>query len=84
MVQRSRTKDEKFILALYDEALNLGDACHPVDRYFIGKRLGMHKHAIDMVCRDLAQSNFIKKEEDSDAVYITPNGLRLIDHLNDT
>lgn len=80
MSQRGHTKDEKFIIALYDEAMKLGDPYSLVDCYFIGKKLGLHAHATEIICRELAHANFIKKE-DKNTIYLTPNGERLVQRL---
>lgn len=76
----AQTKDEKFIVALYKEAMNLGDPYHPVNCYLVGTKLGLQKHAIEIICRGLAQCNFIKKGEE-DAVYLTPHGENLVQSL---
>ncbi len=82
MPQRSHTKDERFLMMLYEEAMKLGDPYQPIDKYFIGKKLGLHDHAIEIICRTLAQTNFIKKEEGS-RVFLTPNGESLVHRIQD-
>jgi hypothetical protein len=82
MTQRSHTKDEKFVLALYEEAMKLGDPYQPVDCYFVGKKIGLQDHGIEITCRNLAQANFIKKE-DGKRIFLTPNGERLVQRLQD-
>lgn len=82
MVQRFHTKDEKFLLMLHEEAMKMGDPYHPIDRYMIGKKLGLHPHGTEIICRNLGQTNFIKKEEDN-TVYLTPHGERLVQRLHD-
>lgn len=77
MTQRSHTKDERFLLALYEEATKLGDPYEPIDRYFIGNKIGMHDRGTEVTCRNLAQTNFIKKEDDK-RVSLTPHGERLV------
>lgn len=81
------TKEEKFIIALYEEALSRAKAkaapdeeidldTIEVDSIEIGKRIGMHPTGIDRLCKQLFRSNFIKKRE-GDLIIITQNGCRL-------
>jgi hypothetical protein len=74
------TKDEKFIVTLYQLALPTGDVHTTVNRYQAGDLIGLHPKAVDTICKLLLQANFIKKGP-LDDVYITPNGLQLIQQL---
>jgi len=80
--QKSITKDEMFLIKLYQAANALGDVYAEVDRFVIGKSIGQNDHCIHNIVRHLAQANFIKKS-DGDAVYLTDQGLRLINELID-
>lgn len=80
MVQKARTKDETFMLRLYDEARKLPAIEDPVDRYHIGTLVGLHPKAVDTICVLLGQANFIKKHSAAE-ISITPQGLRLIESL---
>lgn len=80
MVERARTKDETFMLRLYDEASKLPDIEDPLDRYAIGKLAGLHPKAVDTICTLLCQANFIKKRSATE-VSLTPHGLKLIETL---
>jgi predicted transcriptional regulator len=80
MVERARTKDEKFMLRLYEEASQQEDIEDPLDRYVIGQAIGLQAKAVDTICTLLAQANFIKKKGQA-AVSITPQGLRLVESL---
>lgn len=75
-----RTKDESFMLRLYEEALRRGNVEEPMDRYLIGQSVGLQKTATDTICKLLGQANFIKKRGDVD-IYITPQGIRLVQQL---
>lgn len=74
------TKDELFLLKLHECALKQGDPTAPIDRYLIAKEIGQNPHAIDTIIRHLAQANFVKKGEEN-SVYLTSNGLKLIEVL---
>ena len=77
MVERHRTKDESFMLRLYDEADKINDFDAPFDRYHIGQLVGLQPKAVDTICTLLGQANFIKKEGKTD-ISITPQGIRLV------
>ncbi|MEM1282720.1 MAG: hypothetical protein AAGG81_04120 [Chlamydiota bacterium] len=77
MSQRAQTKDQRFLLALYERAMQQGDVATPFSRYEIGESIGLHKKAINTICRDLLQCNFLKKEGPDD-VYLTKNGEALV------
>ncbi len=76
MGSKARTKDESFIVKLYEEAQKLPDINDPQDRYTIGQMVGLQKKAVDTICVLLAQANFIKKKGDVD-IAITSNGIEL-------
>lgn len=80
MSKKATTKDELFLLKLYELALKSGDVLEEVDRYEIGRAIGQNDKGANVIARDLAQANFIKKGE-GDAVYLTDHGLRLVQSL---
>lgn len=77
---KARTKDESFMLRLYEEASKLPDIHDPLDRYHVGHLVGLHPKAVDTICTLLGQANFIKKHGKAD-IAITPHGLKLIENL---
>ena len=80
MVERSRTKDEAFMIRLYQEASKQSDIEDPLDRYQIGTLVGLQSKAVDTICNLLAQANFIKKQGKIE-VSITPHGIKLVETL---
>lgn len=80
MVERSRTKDEMFMVKLCEEASRNPDIEDPIDRYHIGTLVGLHPKAVDTICNLLAQANFIKKHGQA-GVSITPHGMKLVDAI---
>jgi hypothetical protein len=80
MIERARTKDEKFMLRLYEEASKQADIGDPLDRYVIGQAIGLQAKAVDTICTLLAQANFIKKKGPAE-VSITPHGIKLVESL---
>lgn len=80
MSQKSRTKDESFLIALYNEATKQGDTHFAFNRYEIGALVGLQKTAVETITKLLVQCNFIKKHE-YDMVTLTPHGLKLVDRL---
>jgi hypothetical protein len=80
MNQKATTKDELFLLKLYELASQSGDTQLEVDRFAIGRAIGQNDRGANVIARDLAQANFIKKGEGT-AVYLTDHGLRLVQFL---
>lgn len=74
------TKDERLLITIYQLAKPTGDVHATVNRYQAGDLIGLHPKAVDTICKLLLQANFIKKGT-LDDVYITPNGLKLIEQL---
>lgn len=76
----ARTKEEKFLVAVFETATSLGDSSQEVNRYSVGQKIGLHPRGIDTICNQLAQANFIKKRGPEE-IMITPNGLALIQEI---
>ncbi len=76
------TKDELFLLKLHELACKSGNFQLEVDRFTIGRAIGQNDRGADVIARDLAAANFIKKGEGT-AVYLTDHGLRLVRSLLD-
>lgn len=74
------TKDMKYVLALYEAAVEKGDAFMPVDRYLVGARVGIQRVAVNTICKLLVQANFIRKESEEE-IYLTDHGLSLVRDL---
>ena len=74
------TRDEQFLIKLYELSSKLGTPHEPIDRYEVGRAIGQNDKGTYVISRDLAQANFIKKSEE-DMVYLTDNGLRLVESL---
>ncbi len=77
-----RTKDESFMLRLYEEAAKHSEMNQPIDRYHIGSLVGLQSKAVDTICNLLAQANFIKKYGKTE-ISITPHGMKLVDSLRE-
>ena len=80
MSRKNRTKDENFILSLYEVANKTGDLEQPIDRYIVGDVAHIHPKGVDTICKLLIQANFIKKFTENE-VYLTPNGIKLVEQL---
>lgn len=78
----ARTKDENYVICLYQTAKESGDLEASFDRYEIGYKAGINPKAVDAICKLLVQANFIKKASEEE-VYLTTRGealaLRLLD-----
>ena len=77
MNRKSTTKDELFLLKLYEMASMLGSPEEEVDRFAIGRAIGQNDKGVTVIVRQLAQANFIKKGE-GDSIYLTPHGIQLV------
>lgn len=77
---KSRTKEEKFLIAAYEAAKATGDAEAEIDRYVVGQRIGLHPRGINTICQELTQANFIRKRGDT-AIVVTDHGVKLIEEL---
>ena len=79
-MSKAVTKDERFLLKLFELATSLGDPTYEVDRYKVGQTMGQKQRGVDSIVRILAQSNFVKLGSDSN-VYLSDGGLTLIKTL---
>ena len=78
----SRTKDESFMLKLYEVVVKLPDIYDQVDRYTIGQAIGLHATAVETICKNLMRTNFIKQDpDDPHLISITPHGIKLVEHI---
>lgn len=80
MSRHNRTKDENYMLSLYEEAEKSGDVETAINRYHVGKAAHISEKAVDAICKLLIQANFIKKSGE-DEVYLTPHGIKLVERL---
>jgi hypothetical protein len=79
-MSKQHTKDEKFVVCLYESAKKLGDKEASVNRYEAGALAHLQEKGVDAICKLLVQSNFIKKDGEQD-VFLTPRGIVLAEHL---
>ncbi len=80
MKSRRVTKDEQFLIKLREMALARGGELLEIDRYEVGRAIGLNDLGIDTLSRHLLQTNFVKKGKEN-SLYLTPNGLFLIEEL---
>lgn len=80
MSRHNRTKDENFIMCLYEEAEKTGDLEAVLDRYQVGLAAHIHPKGVDTICKLLIQANFIKKASE-DEIYLTQHGIKLVEQL---
>lgn len=72
------TQDERFILSAYEIGSRLGDVYMPLNKYEVGKAVGINPKGVDAISKLLIQANFIKKVQGDDAmIYLTKNGEQL-------
>lgn len=78
MSRFQRTKDEYFMIALYEMAKESGDFETSFDRYVVGERGGVTPKAVNAIAKLLVQANFIKKSSETD-VFLTAHGRKLVE-----
>ena len=76
----ARTKEERFILQLYKEALKCNNIYEPLDCYEIGESIGYSERLVKNTVKILAQINFIRKKGASE-ISITDLGIELVNSL---
>lgn len=74
------TKDESYVISLYEEALTTGNLENPINRYQAGRRAGLSPKGVDTICRLIIQANFVKKAGEVE-IYLTPHGIDLAEKL---
>lgn len=76
MSQRKKSKEELFLIKLYEFANKAGGPEEEIDRYLVGEALGWHTKSIDHIVQLLSKINFVKKGEDA-YIYLTSAGAQL-------
>ena len=61
MSRYQRTKDENYMIALYEMAKATGDMETPFDFYAVGDRAGINPKAVDAISKLLIRANFIQR-----------------------
>lgn len=79
-MKKGTTKDEQFLLKLHELAVQRGHPQEAICRFTIGRAIGQNDKGANVIARDLAQANFVKKGEE-DAVFLTDHGLWLVQSL---
>jgi hypothetical protein len=75
-----KTKDEKFLISVYEAAESAGDTYGSVNRYQAGHNVGLSPKAVDTICVLLLRANFVKKDV-LDDICLTKNGVALVQQL---
>ena len=72
----ARTKEEQYVLRLYELASKSGDLEHPMNRYQVGQAIGFSPRLVETICKELVRSNFIRRLHGDD-IRLTQQGERL-------
>jgi len=75
-----KTKDERYILKLYDMATERGDPMSTLNRNDVGASIGFSPKVVKTICVLLGQANFIRKES-ADEISLTRHGISLVEDL---
>lgn len=76
----SITKEERYILKLYEMATKSGAAQNMKDCYKVGEALGFSDKVVNALINILAQANFVKKIDDR-GIHLTHRGVELAKRL---
>lgn len=79
---QQHTKDELFIICLYENAKKSEDMESIFNRYEIGQQVHLQERGVNAICKLLVQANFVKKDG-LDGIYLTKNGVALAERLLD-
>jgi len=77
MSQKKSSKEELYLMKLYEFATAKGDPQTQMDRYEVGKALGAHDKAVDNIIQLLTKNNLTKKTDEK-MVHLTDFGLRFV------
>jgi len=75
-----KTKDERYLLKLYDVATERGDPMCPINRNDVGAMIGLSPKVVKTIVTLLGQANFIRKEGGED-ISLTRQGIVLAEDL---
>lgn len=82
MGRNSLTKDENFLLKLYEHADGEGDLHLEVDFIDFGRKLSENDRTIKNIVKELAHANFVKKI-DNQTIKLTQNGINFAQKYNE-
>lgn len=74
---KSHTKDEKYLIALYEMAMEAGDIETEFDKYEVGIRAHLQPKGVNAISQLLFRANFIKRG-DENMIHLTPHGEKLV------
>lgn len=77
---QQHTKDERFVISLYELARQANDLEASFNRYDVGQRVNLQERGVDAICKLLVQSNFIKKDGE-EGIFLMPRGITLAERL---
>ncbi len=77
MTQKGQTPDERFLVKLYQLAMETGCPFNQVPCRKIAEAIGQKETAVKNIVKHLAQANFLKKSGDT-VVYLTQNGCNFV------
>jgi hypothetical protein len=80
MSDHGKTKDECFMIKLYEIVQRSGDEDLLVDRYETGRLAGITEKGVEAISKLLLRANFIEKEDER-FIRLTPHGKKLAERL---
>lgn len=79
-MQKAVTKDERFLMGLYELAEEAGDLYATFDVLEVGESTNLSPKAVKTIVTLLAQANFVKKVSRTE-LCLTDHGIRLAEEL---
>lgn len=80
MTRSSHTKEERFIIAAYEQLVALGDDSAVLNRYAIGEQVGIKERGVNASFKLFWRSNFVHPIDDVN-FQLTSHGIKLAKHL---
>ena len=77
MSRKGSTVDERFLIKLYETAMQRGNWDSDVDLLAIGKGIGLREKSLKTILQLLSQANFVKKTSETQG-RLTQNGKNLV------
>ena len=75
------TPDDRFLMKASEQACEKGTFGRPVNRYAIGKLVGMKEKGVNNTVKLLAKANFILKIDEDTLISVTEKGQSYVEKL---
>jgi hypothetical protein len=77
MSQKKTSKEEQFLLKLYEFASAKGDPQHQLDRYVVGAAVGERTKGVNHTVQILTKNGLLKKTDEK-LIQLTQSGVQFV------